>query len=1002
MDHAQAGGRAVRGRRGVRWCAALLLLGVAGATCRAGAEEAAGEEFFEKRVRPILAGTCFRCHGGPKVSGGLRVDSREALLRGGESGPAIDLAAPERSLLLRAVQRSEDVSAMPPDKPLADRQVADLTAWLRAGAPWPTATARFESETHWAFRPVQAPPLPTVGDPSWLRTSLDAFILAGLERAGRTPMPPADRRTWLRRVTYDLTGLPPTPEEVAAFEQDPSPQAWESVVDRLLDSPHYGEHWGRHWLDVVRYADTAGENSDHPLPHAWRYRNWVIQALQADLPYDEFLRAQIAGDILAADAPEAQRADLIVATGYLAIARRFGHDIDKDMHLTLEDTIDTLGKSVLGLSLGCCRCHDHKYDPLTTRDYYGLYGIFDSTRFAFPGCEPKQQPRDLIPLLFSPTDLARVQEIDQQLAAADQQLKQLTAEQTERAKKLQEQASAGTEVLAEGNVGEGESTPLTQGARRPLEGIPVKSGDVLRLVVLPRGNHGADSTLVEWTLSESGGTRRWSVADLVSGLTQGNPHADTHGHSQVWCFLDLQNGPQLLPEVVAEVDGRKELQAWRNGGAPSVFVNSARQPVKVWTELPPQSFFVHPGERGPVAVAWISPIDGTVDIAGRVADAHPAGLDGVSWKLERITGTDFAAQLARLSESRAALATLTSRRGELAARRPVVPLAYAVAEGTPHHARIQRRGEPADLGDEVPRKFLDVLGGQAVTATAGSGRRELAQWLTDRRNPLTARVIANRLWQWHFGRGLVATPNDFGSRGASPTHPELLDHLASQLVTGGWRWKPLHRQIVLSATYRQSATSSEFSGEYAGFPRRRLTAEELRDTLLAVSGEWDRSPGGAHPFPPEASWSFTQHGPFAAEYETFRRSVYVMQKRNRRSRFFALFDGPDPNASTPVRDVTTVPTQALFFLNDPFLHARAARFAERVVGAGTTDPERLDFAYRTLLGRNATAQEQEDAARFRQDYGAALGEQAAAERQAAAWSAYARVLLGSNEVLYVD
>lgn len=396
MDHAQAGGRAVRGRRGVRWCAALFLLGVAGATCRAGAEEAAGEEFFEKRVRPILAGTCFRCHGGPKVSGGLRVDSREALLRGGESGPAIDLAAPERSLLLRAVQRSEDVSAMPPDKPLADRQVADLTAWLRAGAP----------------------------------------------------------------------GQPP---------------------------------------------------------------------------------------------PRALKAKPI------------------------------------GLSAPCRR---RRCRPSAIR----------------PGCEPKQQPRDLIPLLFSPTDLARVQEIDQQLAAADQQLKQLTAEQTERAKKLQEQASAGTEVLAEGNVGEGESTPLTPGARRPLEGIPVKSGDVLRLVVLPRGNHGADSTLVEWTLSESGGTRRWSVADLVSGLTQGNPHADIHGHSQVWCFLDLQNGPQLLPEVVAEVDGRKELQAWRYGSAPSVFVNSARQPVKVWTELPPQSFFVHPGERGPVAVAWISPIDGTVDI----------------------------------------------------------------------------------------------------------------------------------------------------------------------------------------------------------------------------------------------------------------------------------------------------------------------------------------------------------------------------------------------------
>ena len=434
---------------------------------------------------------------------------------------------------------------MPPDTRLRADQVEAFVAWVNAGAAWPETSTRIEGPAHWAFEPVRAVALPEVLDTAWVRTSVDPFIRAAQEAAGIDSAPPADHRTLIRRATYDLTGLPPTADEVTAFENDPSPAAFEAVVERLLHSPHYGEHWGRHWLDLVRYADTAGENTDHPLPHAWRYRNWVIQAVNDNMPYDQFVREQVAGDLLGdRGGPPTNTPTTSYATGYLAIARRFGHEIDKDIHLTIEDTIDTLGKSVLGLTVGCARCHDHKYDPLSVRDYYGLYGILASTRYSFPGCEPQQRPRDLVPLMPPDEYASAVKPLEEQLVALDAHIKQLT---------------------------------------------------------------------------------------------------DTHA------------GDSL---VVAQ-------------------------------------------------------------------------------------------------QQRTALAAQT-----------MVPVAYAVSEGQAANARIQLRGDPADLGDEVPRKFLDVLGGQTLQSADRSGRLELAAWLTDAANPLTARVFVNRVWQWHFGRGLVTTPNDFGTRGA--------------------------------------------------------------------------------------------------------------------------------------------------------------------------------------------------------------------------------------------
>ncbi len=663
-----------------------------------------------------------------------------------------------------------------------------------------TATHGIPAPRHWAFEPISDPAPPRIS-PAEVRTPIDAFLLAQLRATPADVAPRADRRTLIRRVTYDLTGLPPTPPEVDAFVSDASPGAFAAVVGRLLASPAYGERWGRKWLDVVRYADTAGENSDHPAPHAWRYRNWVIDAFNRDLPYDEFLRQQIAGDLIAAGAPPQRRADLVIATGYLAIARRFGHDTDKDMHLTHEDVIDTVGKSVLGLTLGCARCHDHKYDPVSMKDYYGLYGIFASTRFSFPGCEPKQQPRDLVPLI-------------------------------------------------------------------------------------PQAE--ADALIQPW---------RDSLAQLDAELK-----ANT-------------NAPD-----------RRERQ---------------------------------------------------------------------------------------------------SRRDLLAAQEPRFDVAYAAVEGTPADAKLQRRGDPEQPSDAVPRKNLTLLGGQPLHDPETSGRLELARWLTDPANPLTARVMANRIWQGHFGVGLVTTPNDFGTRGAPPSNPRLLDHLASAFIRSGWSVKALHREILLSAAYqrassiearptptatqRPAATTTTVptlravknaADDTNTFPRRRLEAEEIRDTLLTLSGDLDPTPGAAHPFPPEKDWSFTQHSPFKAIYESNRRSVYLMTQRIQRHPFLALFDGPDPNASTPHRDSSTVPTQALYFLNDPFFHARSEGLAKRLLAL--PEQERIPASHRWCFQRKPTPEELKSAARFLADYRRALDGTAPEQIDLATWSAYARTLLASSELLHLD
>ncbi len=791
--------------------------------------DAAALEFFEKKIRPIFVAHCSECHG-KKKHGGLLLDSREGWMTGGDSGAAIIPGDLEKSILIRAVRWTDKDLRMPPKQKLSDTEIADLEIWVKAGAADPrtileksngsTAKPRYgvsleEGRKFWSYQPVQEPTVPQVKGTTWPRNAIDNFILQRMESAGVAPVATADPRTLLRRVTYDLTGLPPTPAEMDSFLTDKSPQAFERVVDRLLESPRYGERWGRHWLDVVRYADTCGNASDYPVPQAHRYRDWVIRAFNRDLSYQQFLREQIAGDLLPSD-NDAQRFDRITATGYLAIARRFGGSRTGEHHLTLEDTIDNVGRAILGSSLSCARCHDHKFDPITMSDYYGIYGIFESTRYPFPGAEADKKQADFVSLM-SPA------EIDELLAPHRAKMAALDAEV-----KTLEAAEA-----------EAKKTPES-------------------------------------------------------------------------------------PEKKAIID------------AATKSLNEARQRHK--------------------------------------AAANEA---------------------------------------------PLVANAYAVAEGTAANTKMQLRGDPKRLGNEVPRHFPAILGGQELPKEAnGSGRLQLAEWLVDPQNPLTARVMVNRIWQYHFGRGIVATPNDFGLRGQLPTHPELLDYLASRFVKQGWSVKSMHRLILLSQTWQlSSATPADPAGVnaknrdldpnndlYWHFNRFRLDAESIRDSQLFVGGELDESPGGVHPFPAQHTWGWTQHNPFVANYESRRRSIYLMQQRLKKNPYLALFDGADPSSSTGVRLPSTTPLQALFAMNDPLAHGQSTKFAQRIMASSSEDQLRINAAYQLAFSRPALPEEQQECLEFLTRYRTRLVDLKSPADQAEikAWSALARSLMGSNEFIYVD
>jgi Protein of unknown function (DUF1553)/Protein of unknown function (DUF1549)/Planctomycete cytochrome C len=773
-------------------------------------------EFFEKNVRPLLAARCYGCHSSKleKPMGGLTLDSKAGIVRGGKSGVSALIAGkPDDSLLIAAIRRTNKDLQMPPGKALEPNEIENLVAWVKMGAPdprteplgsnaLPAPSYDWEkAKQHWAFRALQHPTPPHVTAAEWNKSPIDQFIKAKLDEKKLTPQPRATKLALIRRVTYDLIGLPPSPEEIDAFIKDASANAFEKVVDRLLASQQYGERWGRHWLDVVRYADTAGDNADFPVPAMYRYRNLVIAAFNSDKPFDQFLRDQLAGDILAANEnlltknKEAWQ-EKIIATSYLANARRFGSRA-AEMHLTIDDTIDNLGKGMLGLSVGCARCHDHKFDPIPTTDYYALYGIFKSTNLPHPGTEIYPHTYGFAPL--NPTEAGSLKSFEKDLSGLDNR-----------------------------------------------------------------------------------------IEDMKAGRIK----------------------------------------------------------------------FATPEEK---------------------KKAEQENQD----KLRKLSGSY-----------------------------PNVPKAYAVSEGTPTNARVFIKGEPKTLGPEVQRGFLTILGGQKLPPEEkGSGRLELGEWITDSKNPLTARVIVNRVWHWNFGRGIVATPDDFGARGEAPSHPELLDYLASRFIESGWSIKKLQKLILMSRTYQMASgddTQNEVKDSKNAFLWRfnpqRLDAEEFRDSLLAIGGNLDLTPGGEQPFPPETQWRYSQHQPFYANYDTNQRSVYLMQQRIRRQPYLDVFDGPDPNAVSGARPVTTTALQALYTMNDPFFHTQADALAVRVGMQFNSDSDRLRYAYKLVYGRIPKPDELREAHQFLESARKSLQGTGVADYQwnRQAWASLMRVLLASNEFVSID
>jgi hypothetical protein len=885
-----------------------------------------------------------------------------------------------------------------------------------------------EAPRHWAFRPVREPPVPAVQDAAWAQNPIDRFILAALEAKGLKPGPVADRRTLLRRATFDLIGLPPTPAETAAFLNDASPDAWARVVDRLLASPHYGERWGRHWLDVVRYADTAGETADYPVPEAYRYRNYVINAFNKDTPYDQFIREQVAGDLLTRDGKQitADRyAELVTATGFLAVSRRFGYDTERYEHLTIADTIDVLGQAFQGLTLGCARCHDHKYDPVSMADYYGLYGIFASTRYAFAGSERLQTTRAMVPLV--PPAEARRREED--FFRRQAELERLRQQYKERAKadlpglpavvvRWLTDLDGDLELLAPpqgGSLGQPFNPWLYSGgtlidnvAQSPFTNVYPKGANG---ALLPAGDgeHSLGRGLTPAFTAAGAGRVFFNLDFRLAGPSKARGSYRIYlGHGPRVAAVELFAGPDAL--FVRRGPTLERIRALKPGTWYNLQLTlDLRAKSLAGTAGAPSNVLTFSGKA--LASGWDGRLDFVqIDTRGHLPGPRP-GLhaDNIALSAEplpALVAPSVAKRTLTLEEIKQRAAALRQQLTAQLEHGPF-PQGYGVAEGTPQDVHIQKRGEPDRLGKVAPRRFLEVLGGQRLPADAdGSGRRELAEWLSSPANPLTARVMVNRIWQHHFGTGLVATPNDFGTRGRLPTHPELLDWLARRFIAAGWSVKAMHRLILLSRTYQlasadhpQAAAVDPENRLLAHFPRRRLDSECIRDALLALGGSLERGPAGRHPFPTVAQQRYTQHAPFRAVYETNRRSVYLMTQRTRRHPFLALFDGPDPNASTAARTATTVPTQALFLMNDPFVHRMSAGLASRLLKGKGDDAARVERAFLLVFARPPTAEELTDALEFLRRYRELLPE---GQREPQAWAAFARTLFARNEFVFID
>ncbi len=983
-------------------------------------------EFFEKRVRPLLATHCVSCHSGAEPAAGLRLDRPEAL-RG-----AVTPGKPDASTLIHAVRFTGPAPKMPPSGKLPAEQIAALEEWVRRGAPVPKATAPaarpeagFPLEArrrHWAYQPVKAPAIPRPkGAAAWGRNPVDAFVLAKLEAAGLKPAPPADRRTLLRRVTFDLTGLPPTPAETRAFLADTRPDAYERVVERLLASPACGERWARHWLDLMRYGESLGHEYDFDIPNAWQYRDYVVRAFNADVPYDRFVREHIAGDLMADPRrdPVTGRNESVLGTAFwwLGEGKHSPVDVRQEQADRIDNQIDVFGKAFLGQTVACARCHDHKFDPIPTKDYYALYGILKSSRY-------------LQAHLDAPETFARpARERD----ALDAHLpRRALADHWKTALRALPDArlAAAVAPLAGGPAGTPLPAPASwRGTGAAFAGPPAAPGDLVVssdparpvLGLIPRSGiaHSARRLVrFEGGLRSPAFDLNRDFLHLKASGRQGRLHLIVDNFQVIRdpIYGPLARtvnapAPQWVTIDLRLWKGRRAYIELLDGPLTCLSQNPLAPPDKPfdgWVRLdaavlsdspqaPSEPNALHGKPAGEVRAA----LEGALD-RWATGERQPADADALDALDRLICAGDLGAAPAAVAETARRVAVLESAV-------PSPTRAPALCEGDGEDEKVFVRGNHQTLGETAPRLQLALFGREAAPAvsgggpSAGSGRRELAVWLSRPDHPLTARVMVNRLWKHHFGAGLVATPDDFGHMGARPTHPELLDWLAVTFVKTGWSIKAMHRLMVLSSTYRMDSGGAGVDARAAKkdpnnallhrMPVRRLEAEAIRDALLAVSGRLDRRMGGA-PVPTHLT-EFTRglgrpaSGPLDGDG---RRSLYLSVRRNFLSPWMLAFDFPTPFTCMGRRTTSNVPAQALALMNGPFVRQQAGVWAERVLREMPDAPPaaRVDALYASAFGRPPTAAERAEAVAFVGD-----------GRDLAAWADLCHVLFNVKEFIFV-
>jgi len=902
----------------------------------------AQDEFFEKKIRPVFAANCAACHNAKMKVAGLDLTTAEGFARGGQSGPAV-------SKLLKVTSYDESLK-MPPSGKLKDDELADLKTWVDAGAKWPGPVVTVTTDAapgpknsrefteaekkFWAFQPLQKPAVPATKDSAWVKTPVDSFILAKLEEKGLHPAGPADKLTLLRRVTFDLTGLPPTEDEIKNFLADRSPKSYENVVNRLLASPRYGEQWGRHWLDIARYADSTGNDEDHRYPYAWRYRDYVIEAFNKDLPYDQFVREQVAGDLLPADKPGEINRRGTVATGFLALGPKAlaQKDRTKMFYDVYDEQVDVVSRAFMGVTLACARCHDHKFDPLLTKDYYSMISIFANTRdFASKGSKLLFRP--LVPKEDYDRYTAHQETVDRKSL----EIEDVTDEQVDK------YTASLTPHLAEYMV----AARRVYDGKGELAAVAKETGlreDVLKQWVeylKPDDKASAEASLEEWHKATPE-----KVAEIAKAYQE---------------RYEKQNTEWI-----------ERMNKWRATFRKMTAEKNMPPPPRPKFEMEKDPFFYAVTFKGPFHVG--------------------------KKEREKLMPEDTKVRLAQLEKELKALKETSP---------PEPDMACAVEEGDRVEQKVFIRGDYNSPGPDAPPAFPLILTKfEQPKVQSGSGRLELANWLTRPENPTTARVMANRIWLGHFGDGIVRTPDNFGKMGERPTNPELLDFLASRFVESGWSVKAMHRMILLSNAYQMS---SEITGEalqndpdnrlLSHFARRRLTVEEIRDGLLAADGTLDLTMGGT-----------LQKG-FGTDSENSndrlslrpedipRRMVYVPLRRANLPSLLNLFDFGDATTPSGKRPLTTIAPQALFMMNSDFVTQRSQNLSSQVMKDSPDGAARLRKLYVKVLNREPVADELDAGLSYVGNFQKKF---AARRTEADAWFSLCRILIASNEFVYLD